>query len=298
MKYFISATFLFFQVVALAQVELADFNYNLKKEYNADTVQSYNYGNEIKFDKIVIDGFDSRVPFFAIQPNNPTNKFVILLHGLGSSKDGWIYPISDLSKKYISLKDSLLRMGYSVIIPDAKFHGERSYEAGFMPPAELLTPSNLDIIDDMWITTVKDLRLIMDYVEFSYKNVSSFQLIGYSMGGMLAIMLNSADDRFDSVVACVAPLDIPKVCMTVLGWNDSEAAESLGLISPENYAHIQLSPIYLLMGESDFYYTKDEAHTFYKKISIDKKKIKFYDSGHYLPSEFIADAINWITKYN
>ncbi len=289
--------FLLLQPLVYAQVRTADFNYNSRKEYNTDTVQSRNYADEYISHKIVIDGWDSRVPFFLIHPNEQMGRFVILLHGLGSSKDGWIYPLSDLSKKYILLKDSLLNLGFSVIIPDAKYHGERSYEANFTPPLALLTPSNLEMIDDMWITTVKDLRLIMDYVESTNPHDPSFRVVGYSMGGMLALMLNSADERLNSVVACVAPLDLPKVCTDILGWNDTNAAKSLEPISPHNYAKTQLSPVCLLMGKSDPYYSEEEAKAFYNEISLDDKKIEFYESAHHLPSEFVGVTIQWLQDH-
>ncbi len=289
--------FLLLQSLVYAQVQTADLNYEPRKEYNADTVQSRNYADEYISHKIIIDGWDSKVPFFLIHPNEPTGRFVILLHGLGSSKDGWIYPLSDLSRRYILLKDSLLSLGFSVIIPDAKYHGERSYEANFTPPLALLTPSNLDIIDDMWITTVKDLRLIMDHVESTTSLDPSFRVVGYSMGGMLALMLNSADKRLNSVVACVAPLDVPKVCTDILGWNDENAAKSLEHISPHNYAKTQLSPVCLLMGKSDPYYSEEEANAFYDEITLADKKIEFYESGHHLPWEFIGMTIQWINDH-
>ena len=63
------------------------------------------------------------MPFYHYINKDNKDKFVFLLHGLGSSKDDWLKPRSDEK-----LVDSLVALGYDVIIPDAKFHGERSYE--------------------------------------------------------------------------------------------------------------------------------------------------------------------------
>ena len=298
MKAQVTVLLLFLQYISQAQGPTADFSYTARTDFKPDTVETKDYGDQNKSLKIVIDGWDSKVPFFIVQPSEPTNQFVILLHGLGDSKEGWITRrVSELSKNYVSLKDSLLQLGYSVIIPDAKYHGERSFEANFAPPSTLLVPSKLDMIEAMWVTTVKDLRLIMDYIELVTNENATFEVVGYSMGGMLAIMLNSSDNRLNSTVACVAPLDIPKVATNVFAWNDIDAAESLDLISPQNYASTQLSPICLLMGESDFYYTADEAKAFYNQILVDDKRIEFYESGHYLPTDFVATAINWLTTH-
>lgn len=48
----------------------------------------------------------------------------------------------------------------------------------------------------------------MDYLESkSTSKTQIFDIIGYSMGGQMAILLNSVDDRLNRVVICVAPLD-------------------------------------------------------------------------------------------
>ena len=182
---------LFIQFISLAQGPTANFDYTARVDFNPDTVETKSLGDQGKSLKVVIDGWDSRVPFFILQPKEPANRFVLLLHGLGDSKDGWITQRdSELSRNYILLKDSLLQLGYSVIIPDSKYHGERSFESNFTPPASLLIPSKTDMIRAMWVTSIKDLRLIMDYVESGIDESSSIEVIGYSMGGMLAIMIN------------------------------------------------------------------------------------------------------------
>tara|TARA_R110002126_G_scaffold100272_5_gene231744 strand:- start:735 stop:1130 length:396 start_codon:yes stop_codon:yes gene_type:complete len=113
--------------ISFAQEEITYLSYYPKVEYNAKVAESNTSDDGSMFEKIVIDAFDSRVPFYVIKPEiNKTNKFVILLHGITGSKENWVNPTSSLSKKYVKLKDSLVSIGYNVIIPDAKYHGERS----------------------------------------------------------------------------------------------------------------------------------------------------------------------------
>ncbi len=50
------------------------------------------------------------------------------------------------------------------------------------------------------------------------------------------------------------------------------------------------------MGTKDGWYTKEEAQDFFDKITIKGKSIKFYESGHYLPDEFINDVIESLIK--
>ena len=85
-----------------AQADTSHFSYFEKEEYNAFIAESTTLANGTTQEKIVIDGFDSRVPFYYITPNNKEeNKFILLLHGLTGSKDGWVYPMTSLSEKYI-----------------------------------------------------------------------------------------------------------------------------------------------------------------------------------------------------
>lgn len=129
----------------------------------------------------------------------------------------------------------------------------------------------------------------MDYLESkSTSKTQIFDIIGYSMGGQMAILLNSVDDRLNRVVICVAPLDF-KIGVR-LGMSE-ENTKKFNYLSPKNCAPLQKAPVILLVGTKDVWYTKDEAQDFFDKINIEDKTLKFYESGHYLPDEFISDAV-------
>ena len=267
MKEFRSLLFVFalFLVssVAFAQNKTADLSYFQKTEFNDKIVGSNTFDNGTTFEKIVIDGYDSKIPFYLIKPkDSKTSKFVILLHGITGDKDNWVNATTSLSTKYVKLKDALLTQGYTVIIPDAKYHGERSYEANFASPLTFISSQDTEKSHNLFSTTVKDIRIIMDYIQsLSENQPSTFDVIGYSMGGMMTILLNSVDNRLNRVVVCVAPLDLQKASKR-LGMNE-ENAKSLESVSPKNYAILQKAPIALLMGTKDGWYTKDEAQKFF-----------------------------------
>ncbi|MGB5821139.1 MAG: alpha/beta fold hydrolase [Saonia sp.] len=286
---------IFISTISLGQELAANFSYYPKIEFNDKIVESNIDDDGTSFEKVVIDGFDSKIPFYVIRPKDKKEgKYIILLHGIAGSKDNWVNPVSSLSKKYVKLKDSLLSIGYNVIIPDAKYHGERSYEANFTSPITFYATQDLQKIQNLFATTVKDTRIIMDYVQSGSNNKHiSFDIVGYSMGGIMAIYLNSVDDRLNRVVVCVSPLDAKKSMR--LGLNE-ENAKKLDFTSAKNYAFLQKAPISLLMGKKDGWYTEKEAQDFFDKIAIKDKTLKFYESGHYLPDEFISDAIKSINK--
>lgn len=273
----------------VAQGETSPFSYSPNSEYHTLIAESNTFENGT-LQKVVIDGYDSRVPFYYIAPDEKEgNKHVILLHGITGSKNGWMYPMTSLSKNFIALKDSLLALGYTLIIPDAKYHGERSYEADFVSPITLAQNQDVEKLYSLFSATVKDLRIIMDYIQSNSESNSGFDVIGYSMGGMLAILLNSADGRLNKTVACVPPLDLKKAGMRI--GLEEDNAERLKDISPKNFAPTQKAPISLLVGNNDGWYTTQEVEDFFDNIALEQKVLKFYDSGHYLPQRFINDAI-------
>ena len=134
----------------------------------------------------------------------------------------------------------------------------------------------------------------MDYIESTSKEESvSFDIVGYSMGGQMAIFVNSVDDRLNRIVVCVAPLDSKT---SVRFGLSEENIRKIEFTSPKNYATFQKAPVTLLMGTKDDWYSKEEAQKFFDEITIKDKSLKFYESGHFLPDKFINDVINSLNK--
>jgi predicted esterase len=65
-------------------------------------------------EKIVIDGYDSKIPYYHFQnKKNQDGQYIILLHGLGGSKEDRVYPSMPYlqwSKNLTAIKDSLLTL--------------------------------------------------------------------------------------------------------------------------------------------------------------------------------------------
>jgi len=292
---------------AFCQTKTNLFEYNKEIEKSGVVVQMQEIDSVTIFEKVVLDGFDSKIPFYHyMNKRNEEKKYVFLLHGLGDDKEDWVYPSEpylDWSRNIASIKDSLLTLGYSLIIPDAKFHGERSYELGFKPP-ESLPPvisrnvNDSKLFETLMTSTVKDLRIIMDYIQL--RNTipgQSFSVIGYSMGGNFAILLSAFDNRISSVVACVPPINLPARGLEMFNWSE-EVIQGQKDITPMKYAELQSSPILLLMGKKDYFSTEEEVSSFFEKVPTNEKKLKYFDSGHILPNEYKIDAIQWIVNHN
>jgi esterase/lipase len=147
-------------------------------------------------------------------------------------------------------------------------------------------------------STVKDLRIIMDYIQL--RNTipgQSFSVSGYSMGGNFAILLSAFDNRISSVVACVPPIHLPARGLEMFNWSE-EVIQGQKDITPMKYAELQSAPILLLMGKKDYFSTEEEVSSFFEKVPTNEKKLKYFDSGHILPNEYKIDAIQWIVNHN
>jgi dienelactone hydrolase len=309
MKHLFTFVFFLTAISQLAsQIRTDLFNYDKKANNSGSIVQSQQINSATIFEKIVLKGFDSKIPFYHFKNNrNDAKNYIILLHGLSDSKSDWVYPSEpylEWSKNLKSTKDSLISLGYSLIIPDAKFHGERSYELEFRPAQDLpplLSKNEKDskLFEVLMTSTVKDVRIIMDYLQFRFEIPDmKFSIIGYSMGGAMAILLNASDDRISSIVACVPPLNHPEKELEGFDEWSEQIKKGLSDVTPSNYSKFQKSPILLLMGKRDFFYTENEVSYFIENVPTTEKELKYFDSGHILPNEYKIDAIRWITKHN
>lgn len=274
-----------------AQEQLELFSYNKKSTYSELLVYSYeDTDTKQKTSKYVIDGFDSRIPFYIFSPLNiNSNSYVIYLHGGMGSKE--MIPIE---KK---LKDSLVALGYNVLVPDTKFHGERTYELNFRP-FWTLKPEEVNILSDMFSKTVKDVRILMDYIESKNANEKiNFHITGGSFGGINSTLVNAVDERPQSVVAMIVTIDLKKLAKAIFKWSEETTIQLEG-VSIGNYGKYQKVPISNLFGKKDESNTPEELDKYFQSIGIEDKELKFFDSGHELTDDMISEAIKWITKHN
>lgn len=80
-------------VNAFAQNAIDSFDYEIKQDYSDVVVSSRDVDSTITFEKIVIEGYDSQFPFYHYcNRRNGSGQSEILLHGLGGSKEDWVYP--------------------------------------------------------------------------------------------------------------------------------------------------------------------------------------------------------------
>lgn len=237
-------------------------------------------------EKIVFRGpRNSRVPGYLAIPKNGSAPYpcVILLHGIGSSKESWWEDNSFSSGGQLTKK--LLKSGFAVLTLDAEYHGERSANNDFESPEVFTFQKGWYMrARDMIVQSVIEHRRAMDYLATRNEiDTSRLGIIGYSMGGMMTFNLTAVDPRIKVAVACVAPI----------------LKEPYSAMAVHNFApFITSQPFLMLMGNTDERnYTKEEAQQLHDIIISNTKEMVFYESGHKLPGEWTKRATEWMEKY-
>jgi predicted esterase len=236
-------------------------------------------------EKIVFRGIrDSRVPGYLAIPKNSAAPYpcVLLLHGIGGSKEDW-WEDNSISGK--QLTKQLLTLGFAVLSLDAEYHGERIINNDYESSAVFTFENGwLFRARDMVVQSVIEYRRAIDYLATRTEiDSSKIGLIGYSMGGMMAFNLTAVDPRIKTSVACVMPV----------------LKEAHSAMAVHNFApYIADRSFLMLVGQNDeINYTVDQAQQLLDLIVSNVKQIVIYQGGHKLPAEWTQKAIEWMERY-
>ena len=259
------------------------FRYDEEVPLEARRVERIEQPGSVR-EKLVFRGIrDSRVPAYLALPTHgePPYPCVILLHGIGGSKEGWW--LEEASHSGRLLTDGLLAAGYSVLALDAEYHGERlannDYES-----ATVFTFQRgwIQRTRDMIVQTVVEHRRAIDLLETRDDvDATRVGIVGYSMGGMLTFMLAAVEPRVSAAVACVPPL----------------MREDHSPIAIHHYApRITSQPFLMLVAEEDpANITPEEARRVHDLIASPAKELGSYEGGHLLPPEWTGRAVDWMS---
>lgn len=239
-------------------------------------------------EKVVFNGIrDSRVPGYLGLPKAGTGPYpcILLIDGITGSKARWweddSWPHGGQATR------ELIAAGFAVFALDAQYHGERIAANDYESPGAMYFERHwYNRTREMILQTTVEHRRAIDYLATREEiEIERIGVLGHSMGGIVIFALNAAEPRVGASVACVTPLNI---------WTPRE----LAVISPFNFARgIDKRPFLMLMGRTDNFYSASEAELLLEMINGDPKELKFYDSGHRLPKEYIAKAKHWFEEH-
>lgn len=164
--------------------------------------------------------------------------------------------------------------GMVVIAIDPRFHGKRK-----KPEKSLQSIMyDLDLFGDkepyqaMIVDTVKDYQVLLDWVNTKNDlDSSNVSVIGYSMGGQIALILGAIDDRVSKVISIVPPFIDDKIA----------------IVSPKNLVDkLNNKMVILVSSDGDENASKKYNQYLFDLISAKDKQHIIFEGGHILPDDY------------
>lgn len=209
------------------------------------------------------------VPAIWMTPAAGTTPAALLLHGFSSSKE----------RMAQSVGRELLALGVASLALDLPFHGERDGDAGS------LSKNPLALVG-AWRSAIAESRDAITWLA-SQSSVDADRLgiVGYSLGGFLALMAAAEDERL-RVVALAAAGDLPD--------HTPYASLVRGLVNPLRAAErLDGRPLLLVNGRRDTTTRPAQAQRLFEAAN-EPKTLHWYEGGHWPPVSAIAMAARWV----
>ena len=241
-------------------------------------------------EKIVFNGLhDTRVPGYLAVPKTDSlpRPCVLLLHAQeGSKSSGW-QDGGDFHFHFDKLTRKLLSAGFAVCALDAPYHGERTAGNDYQSPGLSMVPNQQWIrYRDMLFQSTVEYRILLEYLATRQEiDLARIGALGCSMGGAQIFALTAAEERIKAAVAASIPTSGP--------WINKYSALAL-----QNYVWgIGNRPFLMMMGKKETRFLPEEAEHLHNLIKSQYSELIFYESGHWLPEEYVADAVNWFKDH-
>jgi dienelactone hydrolase len=194
---------------------------------------------------------------------------VLLLHGFSSSR----------GRMSQAVGRPLLATGVASLALDLPYHGERSAENGTVPKNPLALVS-------AWRSAVAEARAAVDWLEEQPEvDPSRMGVVGYSLGGFLALM-TAADEPRLQVVALAAAGDLPD--------QTPYATMVRSVVDPQRAARkLAGRPLLLLNGRRDTTTRPAQAERLFAAAE-EPKTLLWYEGGHWPPPAAIEQVVQWV----
>jgi len=209
-----------------------------------------------------------RVPAVWLTPTATPAPAALLLHGFSSSKERMAQAVGR----------ALLAHGVGSLAVDLPFHGERD-------GAGREIPKNPLALVGAWKAAIAESRAAVSWLSAQPEtSPTRIAVVGYSLGGFLALMTAAEDDRL-RVVTLAAAGDLPD--------RTPYAALVRGLVNPLRAAQALAGrPLFLLNGRRDTTTRPEQAQRLFAAAQ-EPKELVWYDGGHWPPPAAIDRAATW-----
>lgn len=214
-----------------------------------------------------------RVPAtLLLPPGARSAPVVLLLHGFSSSKERMVQ----------SVGRALQRRGIASLALDLPFHGERDGGRDAIPyrnPLALVTA---------WTTAVREARAAIEWLSAQAEtDASRLAVLGYSLGGFLALMTASEEPAV-RVVTIAAAGDLPDT--TPYAALVRRAVDPLRAVRK-----LRGRPLLLVNGRRDTTTRPAQAERLFA-YAEEPKELRWYEGGHWPPASAIDDAAQWMAE--
>lgn len=240
--------------------------------------------------KIVISNscYDN-IPYNVYYKENINYKgLVFVQHGFGSNKE----------RGTDSISLNLARNNYFVVSVDAYKHGERIEEPFISGPAYKMFADAIDVVH----LTAKDILRLYDNV-FA-KSFNSFDVIGISLGGMIAYLLSTFTNKINKLVPVISSPMFTKIVYLETEIDELEKyleivnkkRAEVELFDPsKNIDKMKYKKMFILNGTKDTVIPKRHSEAFYEQFSVDNVTFKLYEEGHNVSRGMQEDILSFIT---
>jgi dienelactone hydrolase len=214
-----------------------------------------------------------RVPAAFLLPQGARSApAVLLLHGFSSNKE----------RMTQSVGRALQQRGIASLALDLPFHGERDGgrdEIPYRNPLALVTA---------WTTAVREARAAIEWLAGQPEvNAERIGVIGYSLGGFLALM-TASEEPLIRVVTLAAAGDLPDTT--------PYAALVRRAVDPPRAARkLNGRPLLLVNGRRDTTTRPAQAERLFA-YAEEPKELRWYEGGHWPPPSAIEDAAAWTAE--
>lgn len=217
-----------------------------------------------------------RVPATLLRPAGrraaPAVPAVLLLHGFSSSKE----------RMTQSVGRALQRRGVASLALDLPFHGERDGgrdEIPYRNPLALVAA---------WTTAVREARGAIEWLAAQPEvDGDRIGVVGYSLGGFLALMTASEDPTVQVVTLAAAgdlPDATPYAALVRRAVNPLRAVRAL-----------RGRPLLLVNGRRDTTTRPAQAERLFA-YAEEPKELRWYEGGHWPPPSAIEGAAEWTAE--
>jgi len=240
-------------------------------------------------DRIIINNcFFENIPYNEYFKENTAYKgLVFVQHGFGSNKE----------RGTDTLGLNLARNNFFVVSVDAYKHGERISEPFISGPAYQMFASAIDVVH----FTAKDILKI--YTELYQKSFSSFDMIGISLGGMVAYLLSTFTSKINKLVPVISSPMFTKIVYLETEIEDldkyleivNEKREEVECFDPsKNVDKMKYKKMFILNGTKDTVIPKRHSEAFYEQFGVDNVSFKLYEEGHNVSRTMQEDILSFI----